>query len=122
VQKINLSEALGSFSEAWSPRILGSVNDTELKVAKLDGEFVWHHHDATDELFLVIEGTMEMRFRENGEERVLYMAPGELVVVPRNVEHCPVSYDGCSVVLAEARGTLNTGNAGGALTHEAKPI
>src|SRR5579863_4550546 len=122
MHKVNLSEALGSFNEAWSPRILGSVNDTEIKVAKLDGEFVWHHHDTTDELFLVIEGTMDMRFRQNGEENVLHLKSGELVVVPKNVEHCPVSYDGCSVMLVEARDTLNTGNAGGALTNVAKPI
>ena len=107
-EKVVLEEAFGRFAERWSPKIIGEVNDTVVKVAKLEGEFVWHQHEAEDELFLVVKGRLRMRFRD----RDVVLGPGELIVVPRGVEHLPIAEDGeCLVVLVEPKGTLNTGDA-----------
>ena len=104
---VNLAERFGRFTEHWSPKIVGEVNDLHVKLVKLSGEFVWHHHDAEDELFLVVEGRLRMRFRSGDRE----IGPGEFLVVPRGVEHCPVALtDEVRVVLLEPKGTLNTGN------------
>lgn len=106
IEKVNLAEAFGSFDERWSPRIAGDVNEFQVKLAKLQGEFVWHHHEHEDELFLVVKGTLRMQLRE----RTLVVQPGEFVIVPHGVEHCPAATDECWVLLLEPRTTLNTGN------------
>ena len=106
MEKINLAQKLSSFDERWSPRIVGDVNDVQVKLAKLEGEFVWHHHEAEDELFLVVTGRLTMRFRDRDE----ILGPGELIIVPRGVEHQPVADEGTAVLLVEPRTTLNTGN------------
>ena len=106
MEKVNLAQKLSLFDERWSPRIVGEVNDVQVKLAKLEGEFVWHRHDAEDELFLVVTGRLVMRFRDREE----VLEPGELIIVPRGVEHLPVADEGTSVLLVEPRSTLNTGN------------
>ena len=112
-RKVNLAEKLASFSERYQPRIVGEVNDAHVKVVKLEGEFVWHHHAEEDEMFLVLRGRLEMRFRD-GE---VVLGPGELIVVPRGVEHCPVAGEETHVMLVEPKTTVNTGSAGGERTY-----
>ncbi len=106
MQKVNLAEKLGLFSDPWSPRIVATVNDTAVKLVKLQGEFVWHQHEAEDELFLVLYGRLTMQFRDGDE----VLEPGELIVVPRGVEHRPVAPEEVHVLLVEPATTLNTGN------------
>ncbi len=107
MQKINLAEAFASFADHWSPKVAGDVNAFQLKLVKMQGAFEWHHHDAEDELFLVVAGRMRMGFRE----RDVDLGPGELIIVPHGVEHRPEALGGeCHVVLLEPNGTLNTGN------------
>jgi mannose-6-phosphate isomerase-like protein (cupin superfamily) len=108
-EPVNLATAFASFDEAWSPRIAGDVNDFQVKVVKLRGEFVWHAHEAEDELFLVVAGSMVMRLRD-GDRTV---RAGEFIVVPHGVEHCPFAAEEAHVLLFERAGTLNTGTAGG---------
>src|SRR5436190_5603104 len=117
--KINLSEKLARFSEHWSPKIVGELNGQHVKLVKFQGEFVWHHHADEDELFLVVDGSFVMEFREGGEERSVLLNRGELLIVPRGVEHRPVAREEVSVLLFEPAGTLNTGNTRGELTQEA---
>lgn len=106
--KKSLATAFGGFSETWSPKIAGQINDMQLKLAKFTGEFVWHFHKQEDELFFVYKGRLLMKLRDRDE----VVEEGEFIVVPRGVEHCPVSLDGtCEVVLLEPGTTLNTGNA-----------
>ncbi len=90
----------------WSPKIVGEVNDAYVKLVKFRGEFVWHHHDHEDEMFLVLKGRLRMRLRD----RDLWVGPGEFVIVPRGVEHMPVAEAEVHVLLFEPRSTLNTGN------------
>ena len=103
---INLNEKFCSFSDHWSPKILGEVNDCAIKAAKLKGEFIWHHHESEDELFLVIKGTLRMKFRDH--EAVV--REGEFVIVPRGVEHLPIADEETHILLIEPKTTLNTGN------------
>ena len=103
---ISLKEKFSRFSDYCNPRILGEVNDCHIKAVKLKGEFVWHHHESEDELFLVIKGTLRMKFRDH--EAVV--REGEFVIVPRGVEHCPVADEEVHIVLIEPKSTLNTGN------------
>jgi len=104
---VDLAETFGRFTDAWSPKIVGDVNDMHVKVVKLRGEFVWHHHDAEDELFLVIAGRLRMQLRDGDRE----VGPGQFIIVPRGVEHCPKALtDEVHVVLLEPKGTLNTGD------------
>ena len=114
--KINLAEKLALFDERWSPRVVGDVNDVQVKLVKLAGEFVWHAHEREDELFLVLQGCLRMRFRD-GEAVV---RPGEFVIVPRGVEHCPVADAETHVLLLELASTVNTGTAGGERTRAAE--
>ena len=109
---VDLQDRLSLVSDHWSPKVVATLNDYEVKVVKVMGEFVWHSHADTDELFLVVEGTLTIRLRD--EEVTL--GPGQLFVVPRGVEHCPVAADGASLVLVEPTGVVNTGGAGGELT------
>jgi len=106
---VNLAEKLSRIDATWQPRIVARVNDYDVRLARLEGEFVWHSHSETDELFLVIEGRMRIRMRDCE----VTLGPGELFVVPRGVEHCPVTEGPCSVLLLEPSGTRNTGDAGG---------
>lgn len=105
IKKINLSEGFAEFSEEWSPRIAGEINEMQIKLAKFNGEFVWHHHDNEDELFLVVKGGLLMRLRDQD----IQIGPGEFVIIPRGVEHLPIG-ENCEVVLFEPKSTLNTGN------------
>jgi mannose-6-phosphate isomerase-like protein (cupin superfamily) len=106
VDKVNLDEKLARFSDHWHPRIIGELNGQHVKVVKLSGEFVWHHHDDADELFLVLRGDLTIRLRD----RDVRLGPGELFIVPRGVEHQPVADGEAHVLLFEPAGTLNTGN------------
>jgi mannose-6-phosphate isomerase-like protein (cupin superfamily) len=106
IEKINLAEKFASFDECWSPKIVGELNDFHVKLAKLEGEFVWHHHEEEDELFLVVKGRLLMKLRD----RDIAVEEGEFVVVPRGVEHLPVAEQETHVLLFEPKTTLNTGN------------
>ena len=118
IEVVNLTERLASITERWSPKIVGEVNGVHVKLVKLEGEFVWHAHEAEDELFLVLSGRLRMRLRD----RELVASAGEFLIVPRGVEHCPVAEGEVHVMLVEPATTLNTGNAGGARTREAEWI
>ncbi|MCC7389544.1 MAG: cupin domain-containing protein [Phycisphaerales bacterium] len=111
---VSLERGFGSFSEHWSPRVAAGLNGQEVKLAKLLGEFVWHHHEAEDELFLVHKGVLRMRYRDRrgdaSSEREVVVRAGEFVVVPRGVEHRPCADQEVEVVLFEPASTLNTGN------------
>jgi mannose-6-phosphate isomerase-like protein (cupin superfamily) len=112
IRKVNLEQAFTRFSERWTPKIVGQVNDFHVKVAKLQGEFVWHHHAGEDELFLVVKGRLVIRLRD-GE---VVLGPGEFAVVPRGVEHQPVAEEECHVLLFEPATTVNTGQVEDART------
>ena len=109
---INLSEKFKLFNDHWSPRIIAQMNDYHFKLAKVEGEFVWHSHPKTDETFIVIAGSLTIEFK-NGE---IELQAGELCVVPKGVEHRPVAETECQILLIEPAGTVNTGNAGGDFT------
>ena len=106
MEKVVIAEKLASFSEHWQPKVVAELNGQQVKLAKFAGEFVWHHHADEDELFLVVAG----RFRMELRDRTIELGPGELLVVPRGVEHRPVADAEVSVLLFEPAGTLNTGN------------
>jgi mannose-6-phosphate isomerase-like protein (cupin superfamily) len=106
METVNLQEKFAKFSEHYTPHIIGEVNDCYVKVVKLKGEFIWHHHDHEDELFLVVKGTLRMQFRDH--ESII--REGEFVIVPRKVEHKPVADEEVHLVLIEPKSTLNTGN------------
>jgi len=106
---INLAEKFGRFTDLWSPKIIAGLNDYDVKLARVQGEFVWHRHDDTDELFLVVHGALTIRLRD----RDVPLRAGELFVVPRGVEHLPVAAQEAQILLLEPRGTVNTGDAGG---------
>ena len=106
IEKVNLAEKFAQFDEHWSPRVAGQVNDFAVKLAKLQGEFVWHHHDDEDELFLVVKGQLTMRLRDGD----VVINPGEFIIIPHGVEHLPLATEECHVVLFERASTLNTGN------------
>ena len=109
---INLATKLAQFSEHWSPRVVAEMNDYQFKVVKLQGDFVWHSHPDTDEAFLVIDGEMEIGFRDAA---VTFRA-GEMYIVPKGVEHITRASDECHALIVEPRGVVNTGDAGGSLT------
>ncbi len=105
--RINLAEKLALFSDLWAPRVVESVDDYEVKLVKLQGDFVWHRHAAADELFLVLHGRLRMDFRDHQAE----LGEGEMIVVPAGVEHKPFAAEECRILLLERRGTANTGDA-----------
>ena len=109
---VDLAERLSRFTETWSPKVVARLNDYEVKVVRLRGEFVWHAHDDTDELFLVLDGTLTIQLRDGD----VVLGPGQLYVVPRGVEHRPVATGQVQAVLIEPVGVVNTGDAGGDLT------
>jgi mannose-6-phosphate isomerase-like protein (cupin superfamily) len=106
IEKVRLAEKFAQFSDTWSPKIVGEVNDAQVKLVKLKGEFVWHHHEQEDELFLVISGHLVMKLRE----RDIHLDAGEFVIIPRGVEHLPVAEQEVQVLLLEPKTTLNTGS------------
>jgi mannose-6-phosphate isomerase-like protein (cupin superfamily) len=111
---INLAQKLTKFSEHWSPKIIAQMNDYHFKLVKLQGEFVWHSHAETDEVFLVLDGDLRIEFRDGQVD----LKSGELFVVPKGVEHRPVAARECQVMLVEPAGTVNTGDAESGLTAE----
>jgi mannose-6-phosphate isomerase-like protein (cupin superfamily) len=106
IEKANLAQKFSLFSDHWSPKIAGEVNDSYVKLAKVKGEFVWHHHDEEDELFLVVKGRLEIELRDGS----VVLEPGEFVVIPRGIEHRPIAREETHLVLIEPKTTLNTGN------------
>ncbi len=106
VEKVNLAEKFSLFDEHWSPKIAGEVNDCYVKLVKFTGEFVWHHHETEDEMFLVVKGSMRMKLRD----RDIEVGEGEFVIIPRGVEHMPVAEGETHVLLFEPKTTLNTGD------------
>jgi mannose-6-phosphate isomerase-like protein (cupin superfamily) len=114
MEKINLTEKLGQFAEQWSPKIVGELNGQLVKLVKFQGEFVWHHHDAEDEMFLVVRGAFDMHLRD----RVVTIQEGEFFIVPRGIEHKPVAAEEAHVLLFEPASTLNTGNVRNERTRE----
>ncbi len=111
-EPINFDSKFARFSEQWAPRVVAEMNDYQFKLARIQGEFVWHEHDTTDEAFVVLDGEMAIEFRDGRVE----LQAGEMFVVPRGVEHKPVARSECRIMLIEPRGTINTGTAGGDLT------
>ena len=106
MEKVNLAEKFGMFQDYWSPKIAGEINDSHVKLAKLKGEFIWHQHENEDELFLVIKGRLLLKFWD----REVWLEPGEFLIVPKGVEHCPVADEEAHVLFLEPKTTLNTGN------------
>jgi mannose-6-phosphate isomerase-like protein (cupin superfamily) len=106
IEKVNLAEKLSRFQEYWSPKIVGEVNESHVKLVKLKGEFLWHHHEHEDELFLVLKGRMRIRL----QDRDVALEEGEFLVVPKGVEHLPVAKEEAHVLLLEPKSTVNTGN------------
>jgi mannose-6-phosphate isomerase-like protein (cupin superfamily) len=109
---VNLDECFARFSEQWTPKVVARLNDYEVKLVRVQGEFVWHDHADTDELFLVLDGELTIQLRD----RDVHLGPGELYVVPRGVEHCPRADGEVRALLLEPHGVVNTGAAGGPLT------
>jgi len=106
MQTVNLADKFARFSDHWSPKVVGRVNGCAVKLVKISGEFVWHHHDTEDEMFFVVKGRLKMKFRD-GEQVV---NPGEFIIVPHGVEHLPVAEGETEIMLVEPDTTLNTGN------------
>ena len=106
MEKVNLSEKFALIGEHWRPKVVGELNDQEIKLVKIKGEFPWHHHEHEDEMFLAIKGEFRLEFRD----RTVELKPGEFVIVPRGVEHRPVAENEAEVLLFEPKNVLNTGN------------
>jgi len=106
LEKVNLAEKFDRFAEYWSPKIAGELNDSYVKLVKVKGEFVWHHHANEDELFLVVKGTLVIRFHDRNVE----IGEGEFLIVPKGVEHLPIAKEEAHILLLEPKSTLNTGN------------
>lgn len=106
MDKVNLIQKLSLFNEQWSPKIVGELNESYVKVAKLKGEFVWHHHEEEDEMFFVLKGKLIIRFKD----RDIKIEEGEFLIIPKGVEHLPVAEEEVCVMLIEPKSTLNTGN------------
>ena len=110
MEKVNLVQKLSLFNDQYSPKIIGEVNDLYVKVVKLQGEFVWYHHDVEDELFFVVNGALNMAVREDGAEREIMKLPGEFIIIPHGLEHRPSADEETHIMLLEPKSTLNTGN------------
>jgi mannose-6-phosphate isomerase-like protein (cupin superfamily) len=106
LDKVNLAQKFTLFDEHWSPKVIGELNGQQVKIAKIEGEFIWHHHETEDELFLVIKGKLTIKL----PDRDVRLAEGEFLIVPRGVEHKPIAEQEAHVLLLEPAGTLNTGN------------
>ncbi len=114
MQKISLSDKFSKITDHWTPRVIAEVNDHQLKLVKIKGDFVWHDHDDADEVFIVIEGSMSIEF----EDEIVELNRGEMCVVPKGVRHRPFAEKECQIMLVEPRGVVNTGETGGDLTAE----
>ncbi len=114
MEKVSLAEKFNLFQDYWSPKIAGEINDSYVKLAKLKGEFVWHHHENEDELFLVVKGSLLIRLGD----RDVWLNEGEFFIVPKGIEHLPVAPEEVHVLLLEPKSTLNTGNTRGEMTVE----
>ena len=112
MEKINLKEKLSKFSEHWTPKIIAEMNDYQFKLVKIKGDFVWHDHKDTDEVFIVLEGKMTIEF----ENETVELNEGDMYVVPKGIQHKPHAENECKVMLVEPRGVVNTGNTEGKLT------
>ena len=112
MKKINLNQKFALFNELWTPKIISELNDYQIKIAKVEGDFVWHNHSDTDEFFLVVEGTLFIEF----ESETMELNTGELYVVPRGVQHRPYAKEECKIMLIEPRDVVNTGDAESDLT------
>jgi len=108
MDKVNLAQKFSMFNDYWSPKIVGELNDSHVKLVKLKDEFVWHHHETEDELFLVVKGSLQIKLRDQD----IFLEEGEFVIIPRGVEHLPIAKDEVHVLLLEPKTTLNTGNVG----------
>jgi len=106
MNKVNLVQKFSLFQDYWSPKIVGELNDSYIKLVKFKGEFVWHHHETEDELFIVVKGSLQIKLRDQD----IYLEAGEFAIIPRGVEHLPVAEDEAHVLLLEMKTTLNTGN------------
>ena len=113
IDKVSLAQKLALFDDHWNPKIVGELNDSFVKLVKLKGEFVWHHHEAEDELFLVLKGSLLMRFRDKD----VRVDEGEFIIVPRGIEHQPIADEEVHIMLLEPKSTLNTGNIEDERTH-----
>jgi mannose-6-phosphate isomerase-like protein (cupin superfamily) len=118
MDKINLSQKLSLFDDYWNPRIVGELNGQMVKLVKFKGPFTWHHHDNEDELFMTMKGRFRMEFREGDQERAVWIEEGEMIIVPRGVDHRPVADEDAEVMLFEPASTLNTGNVSNELTRK----
>jgi len=112
MQKVNLNDKLKLFQDHWSPKIVGDLNDSHVKLAKLKGEFVWHKHDNEDELFFIIKGTLLIKFRDQD----ITLNEGEFLIIPKGVEHLPIAEEEVQVMFIEPKTTVNTGNVESHLT------
>ncbi len=111
-KKVNIKKKFSKFSEYWSPRVLAEMNDYQFKIAKIKGDFIWHNHEHTDEVFIVIEGSMKIYLKDN----TIHLSEGDLYVVPKGIDHKPFAERECKIMLVELRGTKNTGNQTNKLT------
>jgi mannose-6-phosphate isomerase-like protein (cupin superfamily) len=118
MEAVNIGSMLARFSEHWAPKKIAELNDYDVKIVKVQGEFTWHAHAGTDELFFVIDGTLTIQMRDGD----VVLGPGELFVVPRGAEHCPRADAEAAVMLIEPRGVVNTGDAGGDMTSETEAV
>ena len=114
IQKINLEEKLSKFSDYWSPKVIAEMNDYQLKLVKIKGDFDWHSHQTTDEVFIVIKGKMRIDFKD----KTINLSKGDMLVVPKGVEHKPYAKEECEVMIVEPKGVLNTGDSSSKLTAE----
>ena len=114
LKSINLSEKFEKISDHWTPKVIAEMNDYQFKLVKVEGEFVWHAHKDTDETFIVLDGELTIQFRD----RTVTLSKGEMIVVPKGVEHKPAAETECRIMIIEPKGISNTGDAGGSLTAE----
>ena len=114
MKAVNLSEKFNKFSDFWAPRVIAEMNDYQFKLVKIEGEFVWHAHDDTDETFIVLDGELIIEFRD----QTITLKKGEMIVVPKGVDHKPSAQQECQIMIIEPRGVINTGDARGPLTTE----
>ena len=118
MNKINLAQKLSQINDHWNPRIAAELNGQYVKLVKFQGPFTWHHHENEDELFMVVKGRFRMEYRDDDGEQSVWIEEGEMIVVPRRVEHRPVADEECEVLLFEPVSTLNTGNTENELTRK----
>lgn len=113
IRKVNLAQKFSLFSEHWQPKIVGELNASHVKIARLQGEFIWHQHENEDEMFLVVSGSLQMRLRD----QEIQLEPGEFIIIPRGIEHMPVAEREVQVMLIEPKSTRNTGDIENQRTH-----